>query len=59
MKKIKNLIKNFCDYINGEYAYKKYLEHCKLSHDNISNLSKKQFLNNKRNNKWKSVNRCC
>ena len=59
MKKIFNIFKEFKEYFSGDFAYKKYLEHQKNHHKNCQIISKKQFLNSRRNNKWKGVNRCC
>jgi len=59
MKKIKKFFINFVEYLNGNFAYKTYLEHHKNNHKNHSPLTLKQFLNQRRNNKWQGVNRCC
>lgn len=59
MKKFLNILKEFKEYFCGDFAYKKYFEHQKKHHKNCKIISKKQFLNSRRNNKWKGVNRCC
>ncbi len=58
MKKFFNLILLFKNYINGNFAYQKYLEqHEKHSHSQV--LDKKSFLRDKEKCKWNKVNRCC
>jgi len=59
MKRIKNILINFIEYLNGNFAYKKYLSHHQKHHKNSKPLTIKQFLNHQRNKKWQGVNRCC
>lgn len=59
MKKFKVFFKYINSYISGDIAYQKYLEHLQKNHKNFVIISKKEFLNNKRNKKWDNINRCC
>jgi uncharacterized short protein YbdD (DUF466 family) len=53
MKKILILIYR---YLNGDFAYEKYLEHQKI-HPSKDILDKKTFLQNRM--KERKINRCC
>ena len=59
MKKILNILREFKEYFSGDFSYRKYLEHHQKNHQNCQIIPKNQFLNNRRNAKWKGVNRCC
>jgi uncharacterized short protein YbdD (DUF466 family) len=58
MKNFKKTLKLIYDYLSGEQSYRLYLQHQKQFHQHLP-MTKKQFLNNKRNAKWRGVNRCC
>ena len=49
-----NMFKN---YLNGNFAYQKYLEHHEKSCNQL--LDKKSFLRYKEKEKWNKINRCC
>lgn len=46
-------------YINGDFAYQKYVEHHLKHHDKEKLLDKKSFLRKREENKWSKINRCC
>jgi uncharacterized short protein YbdD (DUF466 family) len=56
MKKFFQLLR---DYINGDFAYKKYVEHHQKTHPQQNPLDKKSFLRDRQRCKWKKINRCC
>jgi uncharacterized short protein YbdD (DUF466 family) len=47
------------DHLDGDFAYRNYLEHHQKNHPQETALSKKLFLRNKEKVKWNKVNRCC
>jgi uncharacterized short protein YbdD (DUF466 family) len=59
MNKAFNFLYILIKYLNGDYQYEKYLEHYKKSHKITCELSKKDFLKLKRNQKWHDINKCC
>ncbi len=59
LNKIKNIFLDLKSYIDGDFAYKKYLEHHKEHHFNQAALDKKTFLNNRQKEKFSKINRCC
>lgn len=56
---MKKLIHLVIEYINGDFAYKKYLEHHKKAHKDEQPFNKEQFLRHQQKMKWKKINRCC
>ena len=61
MKKFFQLLR---DYINGDFAYRKYLEHHQKTHSQQNpldkkSLDKKSFLRDRQRCKWEKINRCC
>lgn len=56
MKKFLRLIR---DYLNGNFAYQNYVEHCKKNHGAEKILDKKSFLRDCQKRKWQKINRCC
>lgn len=48
-------IKLVINYINGDFAYQQFLKH----HKECYKPTKKQFLAEKRKQKWRNCNRCC
>jgi uncharacterized short protein YbdD (DUF466 family) len=56
MKKFFQLLR---DYINGDFAYKKYVEHHQKAHPQQNPLDKKSFLRDRQKCKWRKINRCC
>ena len=61
MKKFFQLLR---DYINGDFAYTKYLEHHQKNHSQQNpldkkSLDKKSFLRERQRCKWEKINRCC
>ena len=59
LQKITRAITSLKHYINGDFAYEKYLEHHNKIHFGQKALDKKSFLKNQLINKWSKVNRCC
>jgi len=57
MKKFLNFLKLVLKTLNGDFAYENYLKTHQKSCEKI--LTKKEFLLNKQEEKWKKVNRCC
>ncbi|OFW81420.1 MAG: hypothetical protein A2887_03870 [Alphaproteobacteria bacterium RIFCSPLOWO2_01_FULL_40_26] len=49
----------FYDYLNGNFAYKNYINHQKEYHPQEKILDKKTFLRQLRESKWHKINRCC
>jgi len=45
------------EYLNGDFAYKKYLQHHKKNHPGAKSLNKEEFLREKL--RKKTINRCC
>jgi hypothetical protein len=56
---MKNFFQLLRDYINGDFAYKKYIEHHQKNHPQQNALDKKSFLRERQRCKWKKINRCC
>lgn len=57
MKKIHNFFCLIFDYLNGNFAYKNYLEHQQKNHPKKTVLSKKKFLQERV--ETKKISRCC
>jgi hypothetical protein len=54
------MIKEIIAYINGDFAYQKYLKfHQKKHFMNCKVIDKKTFLQQREKNKWGKINRCC
>lgn len=58
-KKIKQIFFEIKNYIDGDFAYKKYLEHHQEHHFKQHPLDKKMFLKNRQKEKFDKINRCC
>ncbi len=59
MKHFFQFIKLFISYIDGDFAYKNYLDHHKKHHPLNPIIDKKTFLKQKQQDRYKSINRCC
>jgi hypothetical protein len=65
LRSIKNALKYFIQYLNGEFAYQSYLDNFNniRSSKNKMNcqnrLNKKQFLKQRQIKKYSNINRCC
>jgi len=57
--KIFTFLKLLKSYINGDFAYKNYLQHHAKEHPNSTPLSKKDFFAAQQKHKWTKINRCC
>ncbi len=57
IKKIAEKITIILEYLSGDFAYKKYLEHHLKNHSKLKPLDRKNFLRNRLKNK--SLQRCC
>ncbi len=58
-KKLYKITFDLICFINGDFAYNKYLTHHYKNHQKLKPLSKKDFLRKKQQYKWNNVNRCC
>lgn len=65
LRSIKNALKYFIQYLNGEFAYQSYLDNfnyigsLKNKKDCEHRLNKKQFLKQRQIKKYSNINRCC
>lgn len=61
---LKKIFLNWLSHVNGEFAYKNYLQKYHQSHQHLHNcsykvLSKKQFLRQRIHEKYNKITRCC
>lgn len=57
MKKFLKFLRLVLQSLNGDFAYENYLKTHSANCEKL--MSKKEFLLNKQEEKWKKVNRCC
>ncbi len=59
LKKIITIFTNIKSHIDGDFAYEKYVNHCKIHHKSLETLNKKDFLKKRQKEKFERINRCC
>ncbi len=45
--------------VTGDAAYEKYLHHCRQHHPEIMPLDRKAFYDQRMQQKWSGISRCC
>ncbi len=57
--KIKKFLRKIKEYVEGDFAYQNYLEHCQKNHSDRKILTKEEFFKMQQKQKWEGVNKCC